>query len=104
MTPPSCQVAGLHLAAAGFPHPSCWVRQGLGDLDLGFGFGSNWDPPNRTPYKRPWWSQPIRSHLGVGAFTAHFRTHFSGDWDVHWGYDLDVDPWPNDGLFCWHTL
>ena len=19
---------------------------------------------------------------------------FSGDWDVHWGYDLDFDPWP----------
>ena len=18
----------------------------------------------------------------------------SGDWDVHWGYDLDFDPWP----------
>ena len=25
--------------------------------------------------------------------TTHFRTYFSGDWDVHWGYDLDVDPW-----------
>ena len=21
--------------------------------------------------------------------------YFSGDWDVHWGYDLDFDPWPN---------
>ena len=20
--------------------------------------------------------------------------HFSGDWAVHWGYDLDFDPWP----------
>ena len=20
--------------------------------------------------------------------------NFSGDWDVHWGYDLDFDPWP----------
>ena len=20
--------------------------------------------------------------------------YFSGDWDVHWGYDLDFDPWP----------
>ena len=26
--------------------------------------------------------------------TTHFRTHFSGDWDVHWGYDLDFHPWP----------
>ena len=23
--------------------------------------------------------------------------YFSGDWDVHWGYDLDFDPYPN----CW---
>ena len=22
-------------------------------------------------------------------------THFSGNWDVHWGYDLD--PWPFGG-------
>ena len=26
--------------------------------------------------------------------TTHFRTYFSGDWDVDWGYDLDFDPWP----------
>ena len=24
-------------------------------------------------------------HFGVGEFTTHFRTYFSGDWDVHWG-------------------
>ena len=23
--------------------------------------------------------------FGLGEFTAHFRTYFSGDWDVHWG-------------------
>ena len=28
----------------------------------------------------------------VGEFTTHFG--ISGDWDVHWGYDLDFDPWP----------
>ena len=27
-------------------------------------------------------------HFGVGEFTTHFRTYFSGDWDVHWGYGL----------------
>ena len=32
-------------------------------------------------------------HFGAGEFT-HFGTYFSGDWDVHWGYDLDFDPWP----------
>ena len=27
--------------------------------------------------------------------TTHFRTYFSGDWDVHWGLtDLGFDPWP----------
>ena len=29
-----------------------------------------------------------------GRCTTHFRTYFSGDWDVHWGYDLDFDPRP----------
>ena len=31
-------------------------------------------------------------HFGVGEFTSHFRTYFSGDWDVHQGYDLGFDP------------
>ena len=30
------------------------------------------------------------SQFGVGEFTTHFRTCFSGDWDVHWGCDLDL--------------
>ena len=31
-----------------------------------------------------------------GRCTTHFRTYFSGDWDVHWGYDLATfDPWPS---------
>ena len=30
-----------------------------------------------------------------GGCTTHFRTYFCVDWDVHWGYDLDFDPWPN---------
>ena len=24
---------------------------------------------------------------------THFRTYLGGNWDVHWGYDLDFDPW-----------
>ena len=31
-----------------------------------------------------------------GRCTTHFRTYFSGDWNVHWGYDLDFEPWPNE--------
>ena len=26
--------------------------------------------------------------FGVGESTTHFRTYFSGDWDVHWGYGI----------------
>ena len=31
-------------------------------------------------------------HFGVGA--PPILVYFSGDWDVHWGYDLVFDPWP----------
>ena len=30
--------------------------------------------------------------VGIGECTTHFRLDFSGDRDVHWGYDLDFDP------------
>ena len=29
-----------------------------------------------------------------GSCTTRFSRDFSGNWDVHWGYDLDFDPWP----------
>ena len=41
-------------------------------------------------------TKPMGSHFGVGEFTTHFRTDFSGDWDVHWEYDLAFHPWPPD--------
>ena len=31
------------------------------------------------------------SRFGVGA--PPILVYFSWDWDVHWGYDLDFDPW-----------
>ena len=44
----------------------------------------------------------------VGEFTTHFRTYFSGDWDVHWGVTgilthghvacLCTMPCSNDGM------
>ena len=37
-------------------------------------------------------SKPMGSHFGVRA--PPILVYFSGDWDVHWGYDLDFDPWP----------
>ena len=34
-------------------------------------------------------------HFGVGEFTTHFRTYFSGGiGDVHWGTIWGFDPWP----------
>ena len=37
-------------------------------------------------------------HFGVGA--PPILVYISWDWDVHWGYDLDFDPWPHwlDGM------
>ena len=26
--------------------------------------------------------------VGIGEFTTDFRTYFSWEWDVHWGYGL----------------
>ena len=34
----------------------------------------------------PWVSTNGIPFWLVGEFTTHFRTCFSGDWDVHWGY------------------
>ena len=33
-------------------------------------------------------------HFGVGEFTTHFRTYFSGDWEVHWEVTGLLSPWP----------
>ena len=33
------------------------------------------------------------SHFGVGA--PPILVCFREDWEVHWGYDLDFDPWPH---------
>ena len=37
-------------------------------------------------------------NFGVGA--PPILVHFSGDWDVHWGYNLAFDPWPH-GHILW---
>ena len=32
---------------------------------------------------------------GIGEFATHFRLPvLVGHWDVHWGYDVDFEPWP----------
>ena len=58
-------------------------------------------------FKTPEARMPIRERgFGipfwlVGEFTTHFRTYYSGDWDVHWGeYELDFDPWPPISDLC----
>ena len=30
----------------------------------------------------------VSFHVAVSRCTTHFRTYFSGDWDVHWGYGV----------------
>ena len=59
------------------------------------GFALDWWGSTDGPEcKWLWLSKPMGSHFGVG---APFRTYFSGDWDVHWGYGLltSFDQWPN---------
>ena len=33
------------------------------------------------------WVKTNGTTFGVGEFTTHVRTYFSGDWDVQWGYE-----------------
>ena len=44
----------------------------------------------REPNRKLAWSW-VKTH-GIPfldrEFTTHFRTYFSGDWDVHWGYGI----------------
>ena len=48
---------------------------------FGFDFGNQ---EQGTTHKWLWLSKPVlESHFGVGEFTTHFGTYFSGDWDVH---------------------
>ena len=39
-------------------------------------------------------SKPMGSHFGVFGAPPILEPILEGDWDVHWGYDLDFDPWP----------
>ena len=34
----------------------------------------------------------VKTNVGVDA--PPILVYFSGDWDVHRGYDMDFDPWP----------
>ena len=58
-----------------------------------------WDEGGHTKAVRKTW-------LWVGEFTTHFRTYFSGDWDVHWGYGILSHGHMRDlkeMLFLWRT-
>ena len=55
------------------------LRPGGNDLDGVEGFGSSMNT---------WLGQNPCYNFRVGEFATHFRTSFSGDWDVHWGYGL----------------
>ena len=45
-----------------------------------------WSLANLAMVQNQWY------HFGIGA--PPILVHFSGDWDVHWGYDSGFDPWP----------
>ena len=49
--------------------------------------------------KKPFWDPVF-----VGEFTTHFSRDFSGDWDVHWGYGLNLDPWPSVARSVWGAI
>ena len=66
----------------------------LGSFKLEEGWGGIENCWALAPRIWLWLSKPMGSHFGVGEFTTHFRTYFSGIWEVHWGYDLAFDPWP----------
>ena len=51
--------------------------------------------PHPTPKIWQRRSKPMGSHVWGFRCTTYFRTYFSGDWDVHWGYELDFCPWPS---------
>ena len=55
--------------------------------------------PSAVTGFRPWLRvKTMGSHFGVGEFTTHFRTHFSGDWDVHWGWETR---YPGEHQYRW---
>ena len=84
-----------------------WVLNGSGSQKI----CPKWNPGKWKHGLKPaipWWfhfdptQMVLRSHFGgLGEFTTHFRTYFSGwmESDVHWGLtDLDFAPWPNGRL------
>ena len=72
----AAQAAGAHRHPPGHRTEGQGLRGKTSDVAWTYDSGS-------TPMV-PFW----------GRCTTHFRTYCSGDWDVHWGYDLGFDPWP----------
>ena len=70
-----CQLYELHLSLERGVLDGLWVVS---------------QPSNREPVSIWLWVKTNE----IPIWGTHFRTYFSGDWDVHWGYDLSFDPWP----------
>ena len=54
---------------------------------------------------RPMWLWVKTNGIPFWGFrcTAHFRTYFGGDWDIHWGYGLLTHGHVLKQLFWWST-
>ena len=62
-------------------------------------YGASWTPKLAAQHRHIRWGCGCQNRFGIPFWLAgapHLRTYFSGDWDVHWGYDLDFDPWPQN--------
>ena len=49
----------------------------------------------------------LLKNMGMGhnlCLHVAILVYFSGDWDVHWGYDLDFDPWPYGPLLTLYSM
>ena len=72
------------LEPASEPVDVCQVRRiglhGIFHVTVAIFRGSE---PGSTGCKWLWVKTVLGSDFGVGEFTTHFRTYFSGDWDVH---------------------
>ena len=100
---------GGHAGAPGpeprpFPGRTATISARLGCFNLQKRLWVKWDPRETNGQCNLSMTEKTKTHKWLwvkipfwlaGESTTQFITYFSGDWDGHWGYDLDFAPWPN---------